>query len=152
VTEPLPPATENVSGPEPPFFRMDTGLFDVTMHGAGLGVGVGVGTGVGLGAGVGVGTGVGEGSGVGVGAGVGLSCGVGVGVGRGFGVGVGSGDGVGVGVTWLFPLMVEPESTGVRSVFTFTFGTSSRYSVLSIVTSPECVTSTVLCLFAYSRV
>lgn len=72
VNEPVPPATENVNVPEPPFLWIDNGLFDDTTHGAGLGVGVGLGTGVGLGFGVGLESGVGLGSGVGEGIGVGL--------------------------------------------------------------------------------
>jgi len=118
----------------------------VIVHGVtgdGLGLGVAGGDGLGLGRGVAVGDGVGGGgppprSGVGVGTGAPSLDGVGVGVGcapstrGGVGIGVATPIGVGVGVA------LEARSPTRK----FTFGTESSNTRLSIVMSPEPVTST----------
>ena len=101
--------------------------------GVGAGVGVGVGRGVGLGLELGVGVGVADGlaPGLGVGDASGLGYGDAPGLGDGEAPGLGVGTAVGVGVAEL------------RSgTFRFTFGTESSNTRLSIVTSPEPVTST----------
>src|SRR6185503_8263797 len=100
--------------------------------GVALGVGVAVGVGVGVDAGVGVGVPVTvPGSGVGVGDGLVVTSGVAVASGVGVGVDV---DGMGVGVG------VAPDARS--PILRFTSGTSSSKTALSIVTSPEPVTST----------
>ena len=124
----------------PPCLRMDSAEgATVTTQGTGVGLASGVGEaiGVGLALGVGEGFGLGLGSGVGEAFGVGLELGVGDAFGVGLASGLGDGLGLGDGVARLLPLTVEPESMPLRFEFTFTLGTSSRYSPLSIVTSPE---------------
>jgi hypothetical protein len=105
----------------------------------GVGVGVGVGAGVMLGVGVGAGVGVGVGV-IGVGVGTGVEVGLGFGVGEGLtpGVGVALGDPPGVAPGLGAGVAVEAKS----GTFRFTSGTESSNTLLSIVTSPEPVTST----------
>jgi hypothetical protein len=109
----------------------------VTWHGFGTGVGVGVGVGVtdGVGVAVAVGVGVGVasiGTGVGITVGVGDAPGSGVGTTEGLGVGEPTGVALGVGVA------PDARSSILRS----TSGTESSNTRLSMVTSPEPVTST----------
>src|SRR5215217_123720 len=114
----------------------------VQTRGVGVGVTFGLGVGVAVGEGVGVavaaGVGVGEGvvtsvSAVGVGVGFGsATVGSGVPVTSGVGVGVATASGVGTGVA--------PDARS--PTFRLTLGTASSKTLLSIVTSPEPVTST----------
>jgi len=127
----------------------DSVLGDATMlqvtAGEGLGVGAGVGAGVGVGVAVGVGVGVGVAVGVGVGSGVdvGDPFGVGVAVGSPGDVSgdvLGSTEGSGSGVEAGVGVAVAPVARS--ETFRLILGTASSNTALSIVTSPEPVTST----------
>jgi len=112
----------------------------VSTHGS-IGVAVGDGDGVGAGVGVGVAVGAGVGVGVGIGGGVGVDCTGGVGVAIGVGVGVavtGPGSGNGGAMT---PCEAGVPDGARLPTLRFTCGTASSNTRLSIVTSPEPVTS-----------